>query len=99
MFIIKKSLTILLGKCYGGNTCCTDDEPCGEGEGDCDHDSNCKNDLICLRPNGKGCHKHIASSNWDSSDDCCVDPKKYGAAVEVSHSLHKVSAQWFIFSF
>jgi len=33
------------GKCEGGDSCCTDEYPCGVGEGDCDRDSNCEGGL------------------------------------------------------
>ena len=31
----------------GANSCCTEDNPCDEGEGDCDSDSDCKGSLEC----------------------------------------------------
>ena len=91
-------MTIILGKCYGGNSCCSDANKCGEGEGDCDSDSNCLGDLFCLKGGAEGCHTHVGS-NWDSADDCCVDPKKYGDVVKVAQKITHVSAQRFIFSF
>ena len=28
-------------------SCCSNENPCGEQEGDCDYDSECADDLIC----------------------------------------------------
>ena len=63
------------GRNFGGKRCCTPENPCGEGEGDCDgpldggkHDGHagCKGDLICGSNNCKqfGIYYH-------EKDDCC----------------------------
>lgn len=57
--------------CSGENACCSAREPCGLGEGDCDHDSECAGDLICAKGYTVGC---IQGPNWDSADDCCLHP-------------------------
>jgi hypothetical protein len=57
-------------KCDGGDNCCgSGNYKCLEGEGDCDHDSQCASGLFCGRNNCQG-------PNFDATDDCCV--KEYG---------------------
>ena len=66
------------GRNYNGQRCCTPEDPCDEGQGDCDgpgdggpHDGNagCKGNLVCGRNNCKkfGPHFHMR-------DDCCEKP-------------------------
>ena len=66
------------GRNYQGRRCCTPENPCDEGEGDCDgpgdggqHDGHrgCKGDLVCGSNNCKqfGIYFH-------EKDDCCVKP-------------------------
>jgi len=50
--------------CDGGDSCCTSENPCEEGEGDCDYDSHCVGDLQCGKDNCQG-------DTFDSTDDCC----------------------------
>ena len=54
--------------CIGGNFCCSKETPCSQWEGDCDHDDECKNGLICGSNN---CPMNTAIK-WDEADDCCV---------------------------
>ena len=67
------------GRNYQGRRCCTPEDPCDEGEGDCDgpgdggqHDGHagCKGDLMCGSNNCKqfGAYYH-------EKDDCCEKPK------------------------
>ena len=98
MFIMK-SLTILEGKCYGGNSCCTDAKPCGEGDGDCDSNSHCLGDLICVKGGNYGCENMNIGSNWDTADDCCVHPKNIPEWIQIGQQINAVSAKLFIFSF
>ena len=67
------------GRNYQGRRCCTPENPCDEGEGDCDgpgdggqHDGHagCKGDLVCGSNNCKqfGAYFH-------EKDDCCEKPK------------------------
>merc|ERR1712013_532921 len=67
---------------YNGQRCCTPDNPCGEGEGDCDGhgdggrsdgDRGCKGDLVCGRNN---CKKF--GSYYHEKDDCCEKPGYQG---------------------
>ena len=53
-------------KCDGGDSCCSEEYPCGEGEGDCDSDSECRDGFLCGSDN---CKK---GSTFDDGDDCCV---------------------------
>merc|ERR1711892_913764 len=66
------------GRNYDGRRCCTPENPCGEGEGDCDGagdgglndgDTGCRGDLVCGSNNCKqfGAYYH-------EKDDCCEKP-------------------------
>ena len=50
------------------NACCSDQEKCGEGEGDCNSDSECHGSLICKY---NGCP---ASQGFDERASCCQQP-------------------------
>ena len=60
--------------CNGNPTtdwsCCDHNEPCNEGGGDCDHDSDCIGALKCGNNN---CQPDFSGpgSNWASAADCC----------------------------
>ena len=50
-------------RCKGqDNGCCATDEPCDEGDGDCDSDDQCSGSLICGHDN----------CPWKDNDDCCM---------------------------
>ena len=52
-------------RCNGTDDgCCTIDNPCDEGDGDCDIHPQCKEGLICGTNNCKG-------KSFEPSDDCC----------------------------
>merc|ERR1712165_75173 len=66
------------GRDYQGRRCCTPENPCDEGEGDCDgpgdggfHDGHagCKGDLVCGSNN---CKKF--GHYYHEKDDCCEKP-------------------------
>ena len=66
------------GRNYDGKRCCTPENPCDEGEGDCDgpgdggqHDGHegCKGDLVCGSNN---CLQF--GSYYHPKDDCCERP-------------------------
>ena len=75
----------------GGRRCCTPENPCDEGEGDCDgpldggvNDGNegCKGDLVCGSNN---CLKFGAY--YHEKDDCCERPvRQSGCFTERSDS-------------
>ena len=44
--------------------CCSEEKPCGVGQGDCDMDSECEGKLKCGDDN-------CDASFWDSRTDCC----------------------------
>ena len=50
----------------GNEECCSDlkGSKCGEGDGDCDKDSECEGSLVCGRNN----------CPWGDGDDCCMKP-------------------------
>ena len=54
--------------CAGGDTCCTPENKCGQDQGDCDTDADCKGELICGTDN---CSKKTGFA-WDDTDDCCT---------------------------
>ena len=56
----------LLIVCRGGDSCCSSNNRCDSGEGDCDWDSDCKPGLIC---GSRNCPQ--TGYLWDSTDDCC----------------------------
>ena len=71
------------GRNYGGRRCCTPENPCQEGEGDCDgpddggaHDGHrgCAGDLVCGTNNCLqfGLYYH-------PKDDCCEKPSRVQA--------------------
>merc|ERR1712072_135409 len=54
-------------RCKGiDNGCCTKDNPCEKGDGDCDGDEECAGDLTCGRDN---------CPFGDADDDCCIGEK------------------------
>ena len=63
------------GRNWDGRRCCTPENPCGEGEGDCDgfgdggaNDGNdgCQGDLVCGSNNCKQFGQY-----YHERDDCC----------------------------
>ena len=68
-------------RCTGeDNDCCSDLQPCGLGQGDCDTDSQCADSLVCGSDN---CH-HSRLLSFDLTDDCCEasDDMSIGLLVE-----------------
>ena len=57
--------------CYraplGHESFCTSEIPCNENEGNCDSHNECQEDLFC------GSNNCLASLNFDSEVDCCVN--------------------------
>lgn len=56
--------------CLGGDNCCSLGDPCGEGEGDCDSDSDCFGTLVCGSDNCAPLHGWM---EFDPADDCCQE--------------------------
>jgi len=60
-------------RCKGRNffpkPCCTPQNPCPEGEGDCEIDNDCSGELVCGNNNCKQ-----FGSFYHEKDDCCVKP-------------------------
>ena len=52
-------------KCTGVDDCCKPERLCGENEGDCDSNKDCKEGLTCGLDNCTG-------STFDKTDDCCM---------------------------
>merc|ERR1711970_1439706 len=65
------------GSNYDGRRCCTPDNPCDEGEGNCDSpgdgDRGCKGDMVCGRNN---CKQY--GFWYHEKDDCCEKPSYQG---------------------
>jgi len=62
--------TIRNEKCSSSNanwSCCTSSNPCGENQGDCDVNSDCKSGLVCEQ---NKCPSGFPSSSYD----CCAKP-------------------------
>ena len=58
-------------QCHGADDCC--DGQCGEGEGDCDWDSDCYGFLVCGSANCVG-------QGFEENDDCCEKPQEWSVA-------------------
>ena len=79
IYIIMYKYTILLGPpgCSRGlhsevRDCCRQENPCGEGKGDCDKSYECKENLVCGKNN-------CDSSKFPSRDtDCCEEGTPQG---------------------
>ena len=54
-----------------GGKCCKPENPCDEGEGDCDGDDQCGAGLVCGNNNCKQ-----FGDIFDEKDDCCVKPSE-----------------------
>ena len=70
---------ILIGQYPDG--ACTLSNKCGEGQGDCDTDSECKDGLICVRNSCAG----QAGENGDGSD-CCYK-RKYSSVKFLANTI------------
>merc|ERR1712168_253060 len=67
-------------RCTGGDSCCSKDEVCGLGEGDCDTDADCGQGLKCGTDNCQG-------TGFDSTDDCCM---LQGGGLEVPKGAERI---------
>ena len=74
------------GRNYEGRRCCTPENPCDEGEGDCDGPldggvndghAGCKGNLVCGSNN---CQKFGAY--YHPRDDCCEKPASTGCSTD-----------------
>merc|ERR1712102_279505 len=90
------------GRNYNGRRCCTPENPCGYGEGDCDGPGDggandghagCKGDLVCGSNN---CRKF--GLYYHEKDDCCERPGSGGGVSYPSGSGETYWAQWSSFS-
>ena len=69
-------------------SCCSIENPCDEKEGDCDSDSECKDNFQCGIDN---CNDMNDATNFDFSADCCFDPtgkKIYISCLVLKRSFH-----------
>ena len=57
-------------------SCCTEDEPCLLGRGDCDTDDQCDGSLICGSNNCKD-EFSVPGTKWDPQADCCTGMYQY----------------------
>ena len=61
----RSDLGSITNSCNGDDECCSVDNQCDWGEGDCDDDDHCFGALRCGEDNCGG------SDVFDESDDCC----------------------------
>ena len=68
LMVVESVLESLRMYCRGGESCCgvSGTRLCGEGEGDCDLDSQCAGVLECGTDNCP-----YTGGLWDDTDDCC----------------------------
>jgi len=82
-----RPITLLLGllvfpvlaeqHCGGGDSCCDSKEGgCAIGEGDCDVNSHCADDLVCGTDNCLLGYNGTIGHGFDETDDCCM-PSSY----------------------
>merc|ERR1719150_3046153 len=71
--------------CNGGDSCCSSDNMCGDGEGDCDHDGDCLSG-VCGTDNCVG-------EGFDSTDDCC-EPSPSNSAGNPSFGYGSTSFEY-----
>ena len=80
------------GRNYNGRRCCTPENPCGEGEGDCDGPDDgglndghagCRGDLVCGSNNCKQFGHY-----YHEKDDCCERPSSVQQDPYVAHQHH-----------
>merc|ERR1712066_251472 len=64
------------GRHIDKGVCCSPETPCTLGEGDCENDNDCRDDLVCGNNN---CKQFAAY--FDKKDDCCVKPESTKAAI------------------
>jgi len=57
----------------GTGNCCTGENPCDLGGGDCDSDTDCSGNLVCGYNNCRDFH-----ANAGETYDCCMNPKVDG---------------------
>ena len=64
------------GRCIGQYGCCTKENPCDVGEGDCHNDEDCQHGLKCGDDNCRKCGigTHQDCGFWTYDDDCCFKP-------------------------
>jgi hypothetical protein len=55
------------GRNYDKAKCCTAEEPCRDGEGDCDSNDDCDDGLVCGQNN---CNQF--GDFYHQKDDCCT---------------------------
>ena len=77
--------SILLAKCTSDDTsltCCSGQHRCGEGKGDCDHDSHCEEGLVCGNQNCKD-----FDENFPYNYDCCWNPCELDYIIAFSYEF------------
>ena len=61
-------------RCFGKWTnCCTEENPCKAGDGDCDNDDQCDGDLVCGTNNCVRNNPNFYYYDFGSDSDCCVE--------------------------
>ena len=57
-------------------SCCSVYRPCGLGQGDCDDDSECINELVC-GSEGQGKGENCGPQFLFDTAECCREPGKW----------------------
>ena len=60
----------------GTSSCCTSENPCNKGEGDCDYNIDCVGNLVCGDNN---CHDDLGFPSWG---DCCEEPTQTASGCD-----------------
>jgi len=86
------------GRNFNNRRCCTPENPCGEGEGDCDGPGDggsndghrgCRGGLVCGSNN---CLKF--GLYYHEKDDCCEQPRSLQASLQSTSEPYYSLSQW-----
>ena len=64
--------------------CCTKDDKCKEGEGDCDNDDQCEDGSVCGQDN---CQDMNPEKSFSENADCCKPEGKESEVICFGHFL------------
>ena len=81
-------------RCNGeDDDCCTSSDRCNIGEGDCDFDSDCSENLFCGMNNCVG-------DTFDIDDDCCTNRSDYTqCSGKIENDFWEYSPEWLSLKF
>ena len=70
--------------------CCTAENPCYVGEGDCDKDEQCAGELVCGKRN---CPDTFKARAFGRRPDCCQQPTSFPAQEESTEAASPAEPQ------